>query len=521
MHIKLSPVTHEFNNCFQGQVETIVEKYYHKNYLLTQFCRWTTDWDVVNGRIEKVGGKGFFDADELEMIGLKQVKVTCENNQETICKIKEELGRNMPVMAGIQVANCPWDPNYKKEFKMEHIIIVNGWDKEQNAFLCCDATYNKQDVPLPIEEFETGCTNEYHKLIEVSRETELWEQEMDLLFERKAEELCSGEDCHFKRLERLGDFLIECAHTLNIKETHLDKILFSKEYMVIRDCVKTREMLVFLLDKKGEEKARILKELFQLCMKRWLKVRNLYVRAATAQDAAHYWRRIGRGLHEIREIEENIAHYIVECDRNLVEAYLNNGAGHLTGDLEDEQYQSVKPHVINLEPLYNNKAFGKFEDGETAEFSSLGEYMLSPSEGFCYLADNGDKLQLDIPEGMDNVLCNNQRMEVFLEKVMELWVIGTTELGGEKEELVLELKSGEEKRFRLDFPEWYTEILSNESLIKQQKVVAREAGRIVMTSFSGKIFLKKYYLSGDIVTGIRFPEDGRIHIFQMVAYTKD
>lgn len=520
MHIQLSPVTHEFNNCFQGQIETIVEEYYHKNYLLTQFCRWSTDWDVVNGKIERVSEKGFFNADELEQIGITQVVETCKNNQEMIKKIKQELSRNILVMAGIQVTNCPWDPNYRKQFEMEHIIILNGWNQEKNAFICCDATYNKQNVLLPVEEFETGCTNEYRKLVEFSRYTVLSEQEMDLLLTEKAEELISGKDFHFERLERLGAFLMEYAGTINKKETNLDKVLFSKEYMVIRDCVKTREMLVFMLDSKNGEEDRILKELFKLCMKKWLKIRNLYVRAVTVQDAECYWKRIGTGLHEVKEIEERIAGYIVYHDKNLVEAYLNGEEKRLIGSLMERRGESEKPRIINLKSIYNNKAFGKFEDGETARFSSMGEYMIAPQEGYFCLFDNKEKFYLDIPEGMDNVLCKGQKIEVFLKNVTELLIIGTTELGGEKEELILKLDSGEERRFMLDFPEWYTEIISDESLIMQQKVVAREADRIVMTSFSGKIFLKKYYLSGEAVTGIRFPEDGRVHIFQIAAYTR-
>lgn len=519
MYIQLSPAAHEFNNCFQGQVETIVEEYYHKNYLLTQFCRWTTEWDVVNERIEKVTQKSFFDADELKMIGIKQETVTCKNNQELIQKIMKELSRKTPVMIGIQVTNCPWDPNYKKQFKMEHTIILNGWDQKKNAFICCDATYNRQNVLLPIEEFKTGCTNKYWRLIEFSRESMISEHERDSLLKEKAKELISGEDCHFKRLERLGAFLTEYAAVIDKKETSLDKVLFSKEYMVIRDCVKTREMLIFILDRNGDGD-ECLKELFKLCMKKWMKIRNLYVRAVTVQDAENYWKRIGTGLNEVREIEQGIANYIVYHDKHLVEAYLDEEERPLLGNQQGKQSKSEMLHIINLKPLYNNKAFGKFEDGETASFSNLGEYMMTPKERHFCILDNTKKLYLDIPEGMDNVLCKSQQIEVLLKNVTGLVVIGTTELGGDQEELVLELESGREQRFRLDFPEWYTEIISDESLIMQQKVIAREEDRMVMTSFSGKIFLKKYCLPGETVTGIRLPEDGRVHIFQMAVYTR-
>lgn len=144
--------------------------------------------------------------------------------------------------------------------------------------------------------------------------------------------------------------------------------------------------------------------------------------------------------------------------------------------------------------------------------------MIAPQDGFWFSPARGQMVHLDIANGMDNVICEDQRIPVHLKNVEELIVIGNTEFSTEKDNLVLELKEGKEERLRLELPEWYTEILNNEIPVMTQNVAVKEKGYVKMTSFSGKIFLKRFSVPNLDIESIRLPEEGRIHIFQIAAY---
>lgn len=516
MQIKLRPVMHEFNNCFHGQVETIVEEFYHKNYLLTQLYRWTTILDIVDGKPEIVIEKDYLNTDELKMLGLEQIVVKCQDNREMIEKIKDELTEGMPVIAGIQISNCPWDPNYKKEFVMEHMIIINGFDAQKNSFICCDATYGVQDGLLPVEEFEAGAIGEYRKIIECEKNRNLTEENLDELLKSRAKELANSKDNHFHKLEKIADYLNENADKLIIQEKHLDNVLFSENYMMIRDCAKVREMLAYIIKGRSGGKEYRLAALFELCMKKWLKIRILYVRAATSKNPQRELLGIAKRLYEIKELEEGIVNYIIDDDR-CVEKYLE--AAQAERNPSHNGSDSLV-HVIDLSPYYNNKAFGQFNHNEEAEFTSLGEYMLQPPEGFQIPLDNGKMYALTIPDGDDNIICRNQHISVHLRNVSEILVIGTTEYSTEKDNMVLEFESGEPESVALDFPEWYTEILSDATLIMKRNVIARENGEVMETSFSGKIFLKRVLVNHRDIANVILPGEGRIHIFHIVVLSE-
>lgn len=517
MQIKLRPVTHEFNNCFHGQVETIVEEFYHKNYLLTQLYRWTMILDIVNGKPEVVIEKDYLNTDELKMLGLEQIVVKCTDKTETIRKIKDELKSGIPVIAGIQISNCPWDPNYKKEFVMEHMIIINGFDEERDNFICCDATYEIQNGLLPMSEFEAGCTGEYRKIIEFDKNRNLTEQNLENLLKSRAKELTGGQDKYFQRLKRIADYLNENADKLVIREKHLDNVLFSENYMMIRDCAKVREMLAYIIKGQTGEKEHRLVDLFELCMKKWLKIRILYVRAATSKNPKQELLSIAKRLYEIKDLEEGIVNYIID-DNKQVEKYLEKDHS----DPNSYTHGSdMVMHVIDLSPHYNNKAFGQFDKNEKAEFTGLGEYMLRPATGFQIPLYDGQLYQLTIPDGYDNVVCSNQNIAVHLQNISEILVIGTTEYSAEQEQMVLKFESGEEESVLLDFPEWYTEILNDATLIMKQNVIAKENGEVMVTSFAGKIFLKCFRICNRDISNIILPGEGRIHIFQIVALSNE
>lgn len=516
MQIKLRPVTHEFNNCFHGQVETIVEEFYHKNYLLTQLYRWTTILDIVDGKPEVVTEKDYLNTDELKMQGLEQIVVKCRDRTETVRKIKDELKHGIPVIAGIQISNCPWDPNYKKEFVMEHMIIINGFDEKENNFICCDSTYEVQDGLLPVAEFQAGCTGEYRKIIEFDKNKNLTEKNLENLLKSRAEELAGGQDKHFQRLEKIADYLKENADNLIIHEKHLDNVLFSENYMMIRDCAKVREMLAYIIKEQLGEKGHRLTGLFELCMKKWLKIRILYVRAATLKDPKQELLNIAERLYEIKNLEKGIVNYIINDDERVAE-YLEKGHSDLNASVGGSD---TVVHVIDLSSHYNNKAFGRFDNNERAEFTSLGEYMLRPSSGFQIPLYDGQLYELTIPDGDDNVVCRNQNISVHLRNVSEILVIGTTEYSTEQEQMILRFEAGEEETVLLDFPEWYTEILNDETLIMKQDVIARENGEVMVTSFAGKIFLKRFRINNRGISNLILPGEGRIHIFQIVMLSK-
>ena len=153
MIIDLPIVSYEFNDCVQGNIQTIVENVYGKKYLYSQLYRWgyVNDEECINGgeleaRLEK----------ELNVLGLNWEEHSFSNINETIEHIKEEIKNGIPVITNIQIANCPWDPNFEKEFVMEHSIIVHGYDEEKEIFYCGDAVYRKSREPLAIKLFEIG-----------------------------------------------------------------------------------------------------------------------------------------------------------------------------------------------------------------------------------------------------------------------------------------------------------------------------------------------------------------------------
>ncbi len=518
MKIRLKPIVHEFNNCFHGQVETIVEDFYHKNFLLTQLWRWTTIMDVVAGDLKVVTKKDNFNTDELDMIGLRQIVVTCKEKKEIIKKIKEEIKNGLPVIVGIQVSNCPWDPNYRKDFRMEHMIIINGFNPNNNSFICCDATYNIQDGELPIREFEDGGSNNYRKIVEVDKRKKLIDKDLEMLLKTKAEELINGHNKHFQRLERIADYIVKNADKWTIIEKHLDNILFSDNYMIIRDCAKTREMLSYVLQKYGKENDRIA-DLFELSMKKWLKVRIMYVRAATSNNSRNLYC-VAEKLREIKSLEEGLVNLIIEendktggYDRNVCKSLLCQNPCSVGKDVEIQE--------VDLSSYFNNKAFGENDIYENAAFTELGEYMLRPITGVKIPICDGKSYEFCIPEEYDNVICNGQNISVKITDVLEMFIIGTTEYCTGSEKLIFRTENGDEEEMLLEYPEWYTEILANQIPVLKQPVIERESGKVRVTSFTGKLFLSRYKLLHNNISNVILPREGRIHIFKIILLKKD
>lgn len=515
MLIKLEPVSHEFNNCFQGQVETIVEEYYHKNYLLTQFFRWDNPMDVVNGKIQIVQGHSFYGTEEIEILGLKQVIVTCEDIEKLICKIKQELEDGTPVIVGIQIANCPWDPNYKKNFVMEHIIVVHGFSEKDNAFLCSDAIYKKTAAVLPIKEFRIGGSHNYRKIVKTDDKCK--KLDVNELLLKQAKKMLVGKNNDFQRLRNIGRYIQENAGTIKVAEMQLDNVLFSETYMIIRDFAKAREMIAYVIQEYSQSKDKfILTELFEYVMKKWLSFRILYVRVSTEKNIEKKLIHMAELLMQIAQAEENIARYIIERDSSLIEEYLCKNSAKRRNDKHKPQHNIYNIREIEIEEYYNNKAFGIFDSLESACFSVSGEYMLYPSKDIAVSLWEGEKVNLHFSKQLDNVICNSQCIKIGLEGVKELILIGNKEFNGLNDELIVTFKDGTTQNVSLNFPEWYTEILKDEQVIVESNVISKEEKIPKETSFKGKIFMKKYVIkSNETIKYIRLPGSGRIHIFRI------
>lgn len=513
MLIKLEPVNHEFNDCYQGVIETIVEKFYHKNYLHTQLGRWRNYLDVIGGELGfNLEGADIF-GEELRSIGLQLVRIVCSDIQETIEKIKEELSKGVPVIAEIQIANCPWDPNFEKEFVMEHGIIIHGYDEKEDAFFCCDTIYEKKEAELPVRLFEIGGASNYQMIIPIDEDAE--EKSLNELLIEVAKKMTRGENSDFIKLRRVASYVIENADKIEVSKKHLDNVLFSRIYMEIRDFAKTREMLDYVL--KQDTEYEQLAAAFELSMKKWLNIRILYVRACTTEDRNRknkYIGSIGKKIEEIIVLEEHLANAILTNKMNEID----------TGFLQEmKNRKSIAPsskkekviRKINLKDYYNNKAFGIFDNAENACFSVSDEYMIRPENGFQIVLENGQEVCLDIENKMDNVIANAQKIAVNLTDVEELYVVGTTEYGGEEDLLIVEYTSKEREEIPLDFPEWYTEIMNDVTLVAKCDAIERENGAVNVTSFAGKIFMKKFVLANNEIANIILPKEGRIHIFNM------
>ena len=517
MLIRLSPVNHEFNNCFRGQVEIIVEEIYHRGYLLTQLWRWSNFFDVVNNKISKITEKSFFDTSEIEILGLKQTKVDCKDKDKLIKKIKEELENGIPVIVEIQISNCPWDPNYKKEFIMQHIIIINGFDESANAFLCCDAIYNQESALLSVNEFREGGGDNYRKIEETGEN--IFSLDMDELLIQQARKMLSGENNDFQRLRNIAIFIEQNAGTIKVEERHLDNVLFSQTYKIIREFAKAREMLAYIIQEYSEMGEKdVLIDLFTIAMKKWLNIRILYVRACTANNKEKILKQIAKSLFKITDIEEAIAKFIIEKNKEIIVQYLKIKKENQNKEDTMKKARNTYANIVDLSAFYNNKAFGNFDNSETACFSVSGEYMITPSDGVYVNLGEGKVINLNLAHQMDNVICKNQQIPVELKNVVTLFIIGNKEFGGTNDNLILEYQNGFNQELLLDFPEWYTEILEDEVVVYESDAIGRDGANVMLTSFKGKIFMKKYTATRqDTIRSIRLPKDGRIHIFHILA----
>lgn len=516
LHVELKPVCHEFNNCYQGQVESIVEGRYHKNYISTQLKRWETGYDVVDGRIKCIDSKEFCNVDELQQIGLKQILFECKDKQETIEKIKEQLERSNPVIILIQIANCPWDPNYKKQFIMEHSIIINGYDEEKQKFFCCDTTYAIEDGILGMDDFMKGALNEIRVIVEA--DNQIQKKDIDTLLVEEAKELLNGENRNIDRLKRIADFVEQNAADIHIEEESTDNVLFSELYMQFRDFAKAREMMAYII--KQQDKELYLEELFIMSMRKWLKIRLLYVRICSAKKKEKYFRKIAKILREDIKLEEAICNYIITKDTSYIESFIDIKKIHNKQSAIEKEGDSYKLDIVDLSSYFNNKGFGKPVDTEDAAYSKLGEFMIEPQDGYDVSLENGQTVHFTVSDGMDNVICENQKIDIQIKNVKELCIIGNMEQVGESDEMTVEFENGLSKNYSLDLPEWYTEIMSMESLVLKQNVFERKNGKPVSTSFAGKLFLRRFDMEQGSIKSIQLPSDGRIHIFQIIVLSQ-
>lgn len=501
MNLQLEPVSFEFNNCYEGEMNTIIKCCFHKNYLLSQFKRWGYYGIDVKQNSAVLKNKDFFEANELKLLGLKLKTIFVKKHECISSKVIDTLKNGIPVIVGIHITHLPWDPNYKKDYDLIHSFTIYKYNPDTKSFICSDSMYKTNTAVLPVEEFDAGGLRFFQYIEET--DPQLPAPDARQLLEQRAAEILNKTPNDFDLIRESSK--TASASLKNMPDTMtIDDVLLSDLYMTLRDLARAREYMSYIITEALDD--HILSSLFKLAMNKWIYVRSLYMKKCLVTEKKEILSDISRVLHETADLEENTARYITEGKTEYIERYLKEPVFQETAANTGTYTNPTYRQPIDLHEFYNNKGFGPYVDHDEACFALSGEYFIESDEGkdFFYPGRN------------DNILCSGQTIPVDSIQASQLIIQGAEEFGDFSHTVCIQYESGQTQEITLDIPVWYTEILGNEKVILNNHTIKKIDNKVKMASFYGKIFEKRFPLSkGEKIISITLPSEGRFHLFKL------
>lgn len=359
---------------------------------------------------------------------------TFENhdNEKFINEIVNELREERLVVLHGDGYYLFWDVDYQKMHN-EHLVIVKGINEKE--IIITDPFYGIEEEKLSLVEFIKKCKYGYKYIVKSKEKEDLSESIIRLVQENYIQlfsSLHEIKECIQKIYNSNIEFNVDNAFE------YVQRNLLS----VVTSRGRFFNVIDLLYEMYGVENAD-LAFLMEKLLEQWIIFKNMMNKQLLTKRND-----IKNALYEkmskIIQLERRIFEHFL-FDMNLKEVDFVN--------LEKKERMDGKfdkiPYAINnicLKDYCNNKAFDMLADGNAADFTGGGEFILF--ESLSKSPDIEVDFEVNFEEKFDNISCKGQAISVnYAEKINAMYVLATSEFGESfdsiklywKDELAVEL----------------------------------------------------------------------------------
>ena len=512
-------------DCFEDSIVSVVSWWGREHQMMFadswNFCFDHADSQYSMKLGDRIDIKGGANLNYLKKYhGIKVNYCNDVTNEDAIEAIKKELSVNRPVILFIDPFYCAFDRNYQK-YHGTHVIIINGFNENNNNFYFTDCTYMKENIEFPVNTF-MECYPRYmtlELLDDYDKDINWYEYMKSLFFNLQNDsQNCNTFESIRKfadEIEKNLDFKVEMeGYYVNI----FDAPLFTNVREIARSRKKFSNTLKYIGERYNVEELLLLSEKMSLLGSKWSVIESMIIKAYMTSDSTKTLSRIVNKIRAMADDEEDAANLLlVESEK------YNSDINYLTtvNKTSDTQAYSFKKDIklIDLTDYMNNNGFGSLSSKENSpDLTSTGYYFLRqglPEEKIWSVGEMRFKFP-DLYDGVnDNISCFNQKIKIPAGNYHSIMLLGCAEQGDFCDRMIVEYANGKHEEIFIKFTDWAGKPIFNETVAWQGEMVERNGENVkIFEVYITSIFANTYFLKCDgILKSIQLPDCPNIHIF--------
>ncbi|WP_242855591.1 hypothetical protein [Ruminiclostridium josui] len=183
-----------------------------------------------------------------------------------------------------------------------------------------------------------------------------------------------------------------------------------------------------------------------------------------------------------------------------------------------ESEKKLSNYFIDISEYYNNQAFeDTLRDDSKADITGEGTHYI-----FQDLLVNQEWIKGDLcfnykylPSKADNISCNAQEISIPNINAQYISILGCSEFGCYRENIVIEYSDGTKKIITADFSDFFQPPIYGEKVYWTGAAAERKNGRTRYHSFNARLLAKRYPIEPGCVVKIYLPNKRNVHIFAL------
>lgn len=493
-------------NCIHNPIAAIAGYYNRNNYFFYCYLYCLLNyWENKDDDFLSISNK------VLSFMGLKLESIEFENDEDALKSISDKVLDGDPILLICKYNSLFYNDYYGNDnFKLDHGIVVSGYNSENNTFIINEASLlrnvmlksNNSDIYFPLQITSTSLKE---------------------IFIKSNEQFINDDYCsknffnRFFYLTQIDDVFFDVHDIIKKSLEYMDKINGSS--LIINDIIKygVDENVEFNYENYFQKYILGLDPIFKLL---YLNINN------------------DKLTNEIEEIEEKIK----LNNKNVISKFVKNTFKKVPINEKkkedmisqfNESNALLKEVIhkislinnkklysythIDIEDYYNCKAFEEsISDDSIADFTGEGTHYLFKNipVNVIWKKMNYEFVYKYARSKCDNISCKGQTINIDSElNFSSISILGCSEYGSYNEKIIIEYFDSEPYSFLADFSDFYQQPIYGESIFWSGIALDRKNGKTVVHNFNARIFSKRYNIPKGSIKSIKLPQKKNIHIF--------
>lgn len=426
--------------------------------------------------------------------------------------VKRELAEGRPVAIGINSFYCPWDIGYQQHHSI-HFFLAIGLD-ETNMY-CVDGFYNKQSIPISMEELTQGCLGCVTFAITHDELKDIdWKNILESIVTRLQD--ANGGNNAFMAMERFNDEMLT-SMDLNTEaqgeEFFWNTPLIRKLLEISRGRRQLAKTLQFIANRYNVTPLTGISQRMEKAGWRWDTVRSLLMKASMMPNPTPPLCKAAEKIREAVADEIEIAQELLQASKYDPKTLIATG----TAAKMEVRGTDGKEILVDLTSYFNNKGFGNLSEACAADLIGNGSYFVADSltaerlwqfEGMKFsFPQVADDLK-------DNISCAGQNIPIPPGRYCKIMAMGCAEWENYSDRIVIAYENGETEEVPLEFTDWSFQPVFGETTAWSGHGARRKDGKVKLLTHSVQLYAKSYNLKcNGSVTSIRLPDCPNLHVF--------